>query len=90
MWNKLASGVLARHGRLTGSAAFTSVTRVTPRVVNLRGSPYPRVRFASSFAAALLDGHFSHPAVKVDARRHVDSVQTHQAIFGRLSREYRI
>ena len=37
---KAASGVLARHCRLTGSAAFTNVTRVTPRVVNLRGSPY--------------------------------------------------
>ena len=37
---KSASGVLARHGRLTVSAAFTNVTRVIPRVVNLRGSPY--------------------------------------------------
>ena len=37
---KAASGVLARHCRLTGSAAFTNVTRVIPRVVNLRGSPY--------------------------------------------------
>ncbi|MBA5872381.1 MAG: hypothetical protein GDA68_20640 [Nitrospira sp. CR2.1] len=40
MRKKSASGVLARHGRLTGSAAFTSVTRVIPRGVNLSGSPY--------------------------------------------------
>jgi len=39
MRKKSASGVLARHCRLTGSAAFTNVTRVIPRVVNLRGSP---------------------------------------------------
>jgi hypothetical protein len=36
MLKKSTSGILARHGRLTGSAAFTHV----PRVVNLRGSPY--------------------------------------------------
>ncbi|CBK41274.1 protein of unknown function [Nitrospira defluvii] len=35
-----ASGVLAGHCRLTVSAAFTNVTRVIPRVVNLTGSPY--------------------------------------------------
>ncbi|MBA5873651.1 MAG: hypothetical protein GDA66_03755 [Nitrospira sp. CR1.2] len=35
-----ASGVLARHGRLTGSAAFTSVPHVIPRGVNLSDSPY--------------------------------------------------
>jgi hypothetical protein len=40
MVKKTASFVLARHGRLTISAAFTSVTRVIQRVVNLRGSPY--------------------------------------------------
>ncbi|OYT23295.1 MAG: hypothetical protein CCU27_10105 [Nitrospira sp. UW-LDO-02] len=40
MRKKSASGVLARHCRLTTSAAFTNVTRVIPRVVNLRSSPY--------------------------------------------------
>jgi len=40
MRKKSASGVLARHCRLTGSAAFTNVTRVIPRVVNLSSSPY--------------------------------------------------
>jgi len=40
MRKKSASGVLARHCRLTGSAAFTNVTRVIPCVVNLRVSPY--------------------------------------------------
>ncbi|MBA5876316.1 MAG: hypothetical protein GDA66_17455 [Nitrospira sp. CR1.2] len=40
MRKKSASGVRARHGRLTGSAAFTSVPRVIPRGVNLSGSPY--------------------------------------------------
>ena len=40
MRKKSASGVLARHCRLTGSAAFTNVTRVIPRVVNLSGSTY--------------------------------------------------
>ena len=40
MRKQSASGVLARHCRLTVSAAFTNVTRVIPRVVNLRGSPY--------------------------------------------------
>jgi hypothetical protein len=34
-----ASSVLARHGRLTISAAFTDVTRGIQRVVHLRGSP---------------------------------------------------
>jgi len=40
MRKKSANGVLARHCRLTVSAAFTNLTRVIPRVVNLRGSPY--------------------------------------------------
>ncbi len=35
-----ASFVLARHCRLTVSAAFTNVTHFIQRVVNLRGSPY--------------------------------------------------
>jgi len=35
-----ASGVLARHCRLTNSAAFTNVTRFIQRVVNLSGSTY--------------------------------------------------
>ncbi|CBK43277.1 protein of unknown function [Nitrospira defluvii] len=86
MRKKSASGVLARHCRLTGSAAFTDVTRFIQRVVNLRGSPYAtgqepvlagsgwagtKERFASSFAAALLDGLFAHPAGDSDARRPV-------------------
>jgi hypothetical protein len=38
---KMASSfVLARHCRLTISAAFTNVTRFTQRVVNLRSSTY--------------------------------------------------
>jgi hypothetical protein len=40
MRKKSASGVLARHCRLTLSAAFTNVTRFIQRVVNLRGSTY--------------------------------------------------
>ena len=43
---KAASGVLARHCRLTVSAAFTNVTRLTQRVVNLSGSTY-RSEYAS-------------------------------------------
>lgn len=39
MRKKSANGVFARHCRLTGSAAFTYVTRVIPRVVDLSGSP---------------------------------------------------
>ena len=38
MLKKSASFVLARHCRLTISAAFTNVTRFIQRVVNLRGS----------------------------------------------------
>jgi hypothetical protein len=30
-------------------------------LASLRGSTYRSVRFASSLAAALLDGHFEHP-----------------------------
>ena len=40
MVKKAASFVLARHCRLTISAAFTNVTRFIQRVVNLRGSTY--------------------------------------------------
>jgi hypothetical protein len=40
MLKKSASFVLARHCRLTISAAFTNVTRIILRVVNLRGSTY--------------------------------------------------
>jgi hypothetical protein len=32
-------------------------------LASLRGSTYRSVRLASSLAAALLDGHFEHPAV---------------------------
>jgi hypothetical protein len=42
MLKKPASFVLARHCRLTISAAFTDVTRLIQRVVNLKGSPYGR------------------------------------------------
>ena len=31
-------------------------------LASLRGSTYRSVRLASSLAAALLDGHFEHPA----------------------------
>ncbi len=31
-------------------------------LTSLRGSTYRSVRLASSLAAALLDGHFEHPA----------------------------
>jgi hypothetical protein len=61
MLKKSASGVLAGHCRLTNSAAFTSVTLLIRRVVNLRGSTYRSVRLASSLAAALLDSLFEHP-----------------------------
>ena len=40
MVKKPARFVLARHCRLTVSAAFTNVTRFIQRVVNLRGSTY--------------------------------------------------
>jgi len=40
MVKKAAGFVLARHCRLTISAAFTNVTRFIQRVVNLRGSTY--------------------------------------------------
>ena len=43
---KPASIVLARHCRLTISAAFTNVTRLIQRVVNLRGSTYGQGRRA--------------------------------------------
>ena len=33
-------------------------------LASLRGSTYRNVRFASSLAAALLDGHFEHPVDK--------------------------
>jgi hypothetical protein len=39
---KSPSFVLAGHCRLTISAAFTNVTRLIRRVVNLRPSTYPR------------------------------------------------
>jgi len=32
-------------------------------LASLRGSTYRSVRLASSLAAALLDGHFEHPAI---------------------------
>ena len=71
MRKKSTSGVLARHCRLSVSAAFTNVTRVIPRVVNLSGSPYGHetraclgrlgvggyeVQFTPSLAAVLPDG----------------------------------
>ena len=40
-------------------------------LASLSGSPYGRVRFAASFAAALLDGLFAHPVGCSDARRPV-------------------
>jgi len=85
MSKKSACCVLARHCRLTGSAAFTNVTRVIPHVVNLSSSPYSHgtraclgrlgvgknERFASSLAAGMLDGLFAHPAVMLPPTRHV-------------------
>jgi hypothetical protein len=40
MRKKSASGILARHCRLTISTAFTSVVRFIQRVVNLKRSTY--------------------------------------------------
>ncbi|WHZ25404.1 MAG: hypothetical protein OJF51_000199 [Nitrospira sp.] len=51
MPKKSASGVLARHRRLTISAAFTSVPRFIQRGVNLRGSTYHRERAAKQLGA---------------------------------------
>jgi len=66
MLKNASSFVLAGHCRLTISAAFTNVTRFIQRLVNLRGSTYGKpVRPASSFAAALLEGLFEHPALKM-------------------------
>ncbi len=36
-------------------------------LASLRGSTYRSVRLASSLAAALLDGHFEHPAVLISS-----------------------
>ncbi|CAE6801859.1 hypothetical protein NSPZN2_80103 [Nitrospira defluvii] len=58
MRKQSASGVLARHCRLTFSAAFTNVTLLLRRVADL--------------AAALLDGLFAHPAWCIDAGRSVE------------------
>lgn len=41
MPKKSASGVLAKHCRLTNSAAFANVTLLIRRVANLRSSTYP-------------------------------------------------
>jgi|GEM_PF-3928754 len=63
MLKKSSSFVLASHSRLTISTAFTNMPRLIRRGVNLRGSPYgPKYDFASSLAAAALDGLFEHPA----------------------------
>ncbi|TKB86541.1 MAG: hypothetical protein E8D43_06940 [Nitrospira sp.] len=51
-----ASGVLARHCRLTNSAAFTNVTRF------IRLNVPQGYAYAPSLAAALLDELFAHPA----------------------------
>ena len=67
MRKKSASGVLARHSRLTGSAAFTNVPRVIPRGVNLRGSPY-RKSTIRPFVCCGLAGRHVELSVRHDAR----------------------
>jgi hypothetical protein len=59
---KPAIFVLARHCRLTISAAFTNMPRFIQRGVNLRDSTYRSVRLVSSLAAALLDSLSEQPA----------------------------
>ncbi len=39
----------------------------------LRGSTYRSVRLVSSLAAALLDGHFEHPAWLRDVASHIET-----------------
>jgi hypothetical protein len=41
-------------------------------LASLRGSTYRSVRLASSLAAALLDGHFEHPAWRLDVALHIE------------------
>ncbi len=52
MLKKSSSFVLARHSRLTISAAFTSMPCLIRHGVNLRGSTYRRVRLASKTLGA--------------------------------------
>jgi hypothetical protein len=42
-------------------------------LASLRGSTYRSVRLASSLAAALLDGHFEHPAWLLDVVSYSES-----------------
>jgi hypothetical protein len=77
MLKKSASGVLARHSRLTISAAFTGVPCLIRHGVNLRGSTYRSVRLASSFAAALLDSLFEHPDGILSIQRNFLPLDSH-------------
>ena len=64
-------------------------TRLFPSIVlaSLRGSTYRSVRLASSLAAALLDGHFEHPAGHSDTitlRSITASRRTKPELFHKL------
>jgi hypothetical protein len=43
----------------------------------LRGSTYQSVRLSSSLAAALLDGHFEHPAFAIRYRPETKKPEVH-------------
>jgi hypothetical protein len=55
------------------------VTRFIQRVVNLKGSTYWLVRFASSLATALLDALFAHPAGDADTDTTRELIATYDA-----------
>jgi hypothetical protein len=48
-------------------------------LASLRGSTYQSVRLASSLTAALLDGHFEHPAWRVGIVSIVDAYVSHRS-----------
>jgi hypothetical protein len=59
-------------------------------LASLRGSTYRSVRLASSLAAALLDGHFEHPAgyFGIILMRNITTGQcTESEFFRRLKEE---
>ena len=43
-------------------------------LASLRGSTYRSVRLATSLAAAALDGHFEHPASRLEGVKMVDQL----------------
>jgi hypothetical protein len=61
MLKKAASGVLARHSRLTISAAFTNVPRFIQRGVNLRGSTYHWERAALAARGGVGEKEYASP-----------------------------